>query len=100
MQINQIIEEALSEEAVELLNMLAAHAVTTASATDPQSVFTIPVEENNWNASMQLLREIFEAEILISDESDWLSFRILQSIGVKNGQLAYQFTPTFSQTLR
>lgn len=100
MQINQIIEDALSEEAVELLNMLAAHAVTTDAAADPQSVFTIPVEENNWNESMQILREIFEAEILISDEMEWLSFRILQSIGVRNGQLAYQFTPTFSQALR
>jgi hypothetical protein len=100
MQINQIIEDALSEEAVELLDMLAAHAVTADAAADPQSVFTIPVEESNWNASMHLLREIFEAEILISDEAEWLSFRILQSIGVKNGQLAYQFTPTFSQALR
>jgi hypothetical protein len=100
MQINQIIEETLSEEAVELLNMLAAHALAVDATTDPQSVFTIPVEENNWNASLELLREIFEAEILISDEVEWLSFRILQSIGVKNGQLAYQFTPTFSQSLR
>lgn len=100
MQINRIVEEALSEDALELLNMLAAHAITADAETDPQSVFTIPVEENNWNATLESLREIFEAEVLISDESDWLSFRILQSIGVKNGQLAYQFTPTFSQTLR
>ena len=100
MQLNRIIEEALSEEAVELLNMLAAHAVTADAKTDPQSVFMMPVEENNWNASLQLLREIFEAEILLADETDWISIRILQSIGVKNGQLAYQFTPTFVQTLR
>lgn len=77
MQLNRIIEESLSEEAVELLNMLAAHAVAADAQTDPQSVFTIPVEENNWNASLQLLREIFEAEILISNDADWLSFRIL-----------------------
>lgn len=100
MQINRIIEEALSDDALELLNMLAAHAITADAATDPQSVFTIPVEDNNWNATLESLREIFEAEVLISNDNDWLSFRILQSIGVKNGQLAYQFTPTFSQTLR
>ncbi|MDQ9169343.1 hypothetical protein Q8A64_02845 [Oxalobacteraceae bacterium R-40] len=101
MHINRIIEETLTDEALDLLNMLAAHAVTADAGIDPQSVFTIPVEENNWNATLESLREIFEAEILISDDdTDWLSFRILQSIGVKNGQLAYQFTPTFSQTLR
>jgi hypothetical protein len=100
MHINRIIEEALSEEAVELLNMLAAHAVTADAATDSQSMFTIPVEEHNWNASLALLREIFEAEILLADEADWISIRILQSIGVKGGQIAYQFTPTFAQTLR
>lgn len=100
MHINRIVEETLSEEAVELLNMLAAHAVTADAAIDPQSVFTIAVEEHNWNASMKLLREIFEAEILLADESDWISIRILQSIGVKDGQFAYQFTPTFAQTLR
>lgn len=100
MHINRIVEEALSESAVELLNMLAAHAVAADATTDPQSVFTIPVEAHNWNASLELLREIFEAELLLADESDWVSIRILQSIGVKDGQLAYQFTPTFAQTLR
>jgi hypothetical protein len=100
MHINRIIEETLTDEALDLLNLLAAHAVTANAGIDPQSVFTIPVEENNWNTTLELLREIFEAEILISDDAEWLSFRILQSIGVKNGQLAYQFTPTFSQTLK
>jgi hypothetical protein len=99
MQINRIIEQTLSEEAVELLDMLAAHALVAAPA-DPKSVFYLPVEENNWNATLLLLREIYEAEILIAEGRDWVNFRILQSIGVKNGQLAYQFTPTFSQTLR
>lgn len=100
MHINRIVEETLSEDALELLNLLAAYAVAADAGTAPHAVYTMPVEDSNWNAALQSLREIFEAEILISDDQNWLSFRILQSIGVKNGQLAYQFTPTFSQTLR
>ena len=99
MQINKIIEQTLSEAAVELLNMLAANAIVS-EASDAKSVFYLPVEANNWNATLMLLREIYEAEILIAEENDWISFRLLQSIGVKKGQLAYQFTPTFSQALR
>ena len=98
MKINQLIEEAISGEAVELLNMLAANAI--AAPVDMNSVYTIAVEQDNWNATLLLLREIFEAEIVISDDGNWLGFRILQSIGVKNGQMAYQFTPTFAQILR
>lgn len=99
MQINRIIEQTLSEEAVELLDMLAANALVSAPG-DAKSVFYLPVEENSWNATLLLLREIYEAEILVAEDSNWVNFRILQSIGVKSGQLAYQFTPTFSQTLR
>lgn len=98
MKLNQLIEQEISSEAVELLNMLAANAI--AVPVEMNSVYTIAVEPENWNATVLLLREIFEAEILIADEDDWLSFRILQSIGVKDGQMAYQFTPTFAQTLR
>ena len=98
MHINKLIEEALSEAAVELLNALAAHAVV--APKDNSSLFYFPVEEENWNATMLLVHEIFEAEILVSAESDWLAFRILQSYGVRGGQLAYQFTPTFAESLR
>lgn len=98
MHINRIVEEVLSPDAVELLNVLAVHAVATAN-TQAESLCYLPVEEDAWNATMHLMREIFEAEILISGEDEWLSFRLLQSYGVKDGQVAYQFTPTFAKAL-
>lgn len=98
MHINRIVEDALSEEAVELLNTLVAHAIVNAGE-DTLAVFTMPIEDSMWNSTMLMVREIFEAEILIADEPDWLSFRILQSLGAKDGLLAYQFTPTFAQSL-
>jgi hypothetical protein len=99
MQINKLVEELLSEAAVELLNTLAAHAIATSEARDA-SLFHFAVEEDSWNSTMMLMSEIFEAEILVSGEREWLSFRILQSFGVRQGQLAYQFTPTFAEALQ
>ena len=96
MKINQLVEEVLSEAAVELLNALAAHALV---ATQKPAMYTMAVEADNWNSTMMLVREIFEAEVLIPGETEWLGFRILESVGVKNGQLAYQFTPIFAQAL-
>lgn len=98
MHINRLVDEVLSEPAIELLNALAAHAVV--SGQQPSSLFFFPVEPDAWNSTMLLLREIFEAEVLISGDDDWLGFRILQSFGVKHGQLACQFTPTFAEALR
>ena len=97
MKINRLVEEALSEDAVELLNVLAANAL--AGPPTQGSLYCLAVEPENWNATMMLIREIFEAEILVSGDPEWVSFRILQSIGVNHGKLAYQFTPTFSETL-
>jgi hypothetical protein len=98
MNINKIVEEALTEEAVELLNILAANALATQPAHGI-SIFHLAVEQENWDTTMMLMREIFDADILISGEREWVSFRILQSFGVNHGQLAYQFTPTFTETL-
>lgn len=100
MQLNRFIEEVLSEEAVELLNTLIAHAIAVPpdSANGPP-LYHLPVEQDIWNSTIRLMREIFEAEILISGDEEWLGFRLLQSFGVKEGQLAYQFTPIFAQTL-
>jgi hypothetical protein len=98
MHINRIVEEVLSEEAVELLNILAANALVT-SPKQGTSLFYLAVEQENWNTTMMLMREIFEAEILISGDAEWVAFRILQSIGVNEGRLAYQFTSTFTEAL-
>lgn len=98
MKINRIVEEALSEDAVELLNILAANALATAPSHGT-SLFYLPVEQENWETTMMLMREIFEAEILISGDGEWVAFRVLQSYGVNHGQLAYQFTPTFTEAL-
>jgi hypothetical protein len=98
MKINKIVEQALSTNAVELLNLLAANALATSPAHGP-SLFYLAVEQENWNATMLLMREIFEAEILISGDQEWVAFRVLQSFGVNKGQLAYQFTPTFTEAL-
>jgi hypothetical protein len=98
MHINKLVEEVLDEAAIELLDMLAAHA-TMAAPHQTASLFFFPVDPDNWNATILLMHEIFDAEILIEGENEWLSFRILQSFGVKEGQLAYQFTPTFAQAL-
>ncbi len=98
MKLNKLIAEVLSMEAIELLNVLAANALAAANNSDT-SVFYLAVEEDNWNSTVLLMREIFEAEILISSEQDWLSFRVLESFGVKQGRLAYQFTDTFAHTL-
>ena len=98
MQINRYVEEVLSENALELLNLLAAYAVA-ASPAHAAGLCHLPVEPENWNVTMMLMHEIFEAEIHIAGEQDWLCFRLLQSFGVDGGQLAYQFTPTFARTL-
>lgn len=98
MHINKLVEEVLSEAAVELLNSLAAHALVSASQ-DKSALHHLPIEADSWNSTIFLAREIFEAEVLLSGEADWLSFRILQSLGVKDGKLVYQFTPTFAQAL-
>lgn len=83
---------------MELLDALAAHAVI-AAPEQRSSVFYFPVETDNWNSTILLVHEIFDAELLISGNNDWLTFRILQSFGIKDGQLAYQFTPVFAETL-
>jgi hypothetical protein len=98
MKINKIVEEVLSEDAVELLNILAANAIATTPAHGT-SLFYLTVEPENWNATMMLMREIFEGEIMISGEGEWVAFRVLQSFGVSEGRLAYQFTPTFTEAL-
>lgn len=98
MNINKLVDEVLSDAAVELLNTLAAHALVT-SPEDKSALSFLPVEPENWNATVLLMREIFEAEVTVAGETEWLSFRILQSFGVRNGQLAYQFTPTFAKAL-
>ncbi len=98
MQINKIVDDVLSEDAVELLNTLAAHAIATTQVNEA-AMYYLPIEEDDWDETMFLIREIFEAEIVISGDQNWLSFRILQSLGVNNGRLAYQFTPTFAQAL-
>lgn len=66
MHINRIAEEVLSQDAVELLNVLAVHAVATADM-QAASLCYLPVEADAWNATMHLMREIFEAEIVTSD---------------------------------
>jgi hypothetical protein len=98
MHINRLVEQVLREEAVELLNTLAAHALADSDASNA-SLFLLPVEEEAWNGTLLLMREIFDAEVLLSEDQDWLSFRILQSFGARDGHLAYQFTPTFAQAL-
>lgn len=98
MRINKIVENVLSEEAIEFLNTLAAHAIVT-DKVEEASLYYLAVEQNEWNATMFLIREIFEAEIMIANDDEWLSFRILQSLGVNKGRLAYQFTPTFAKAL-
>ncbi|MFC7513864.1 hypothetical protein ACFQUU_02480 [Herbaspirillum sp. GCM10030257] len=98
MQINKAVEEVLSEAAVELLNTLVAHVIVSAPQ-DKSGLCYLPVESDNWNTTVMLMREIFEAEICISSDTEWLSFHIFQSIGVRDAQLAYQFTPTFAQAL-
>ncbi|WP_334187781.1 hypothetical protein [Noviherbaspirillum sp.] len=98
MQINRLVEEALGESAVELLNVLAAHVLAAGDA-NRTGMQSLPVEPDDWNTTMFLMREIFEAEILVSGDDEWVSFRILQSFGVNHGRLAFQFTPTFAQAL-
>lgn len=98
MKLNKFVEEALSESAVELLNLLAANALAAPPAKD-KAMYYMAVEQENWNSTVILMKEIFDAEILISGEEEWLAFRILQSFGVSKGQLAYQFTPTFTEAL-
>ncbi|HEY0846388.1 MAG TPA: hypothetical protein VGE12_13550 [Noviherbaspirillum sp.] len=98
MNINRLVDEVLSDAAVELLNTLAAHAVVE-QPDDKAALSSFKVEPDSWNATVLLMREIFEAEITVSGDTEWLSFRILQSFGVRNGQLVYQFTPTFAQAL-
>ncbi|MEC4722445.1 hypothetical protein RY831_25095 [Noviherbaspirillum sp. CPCC 100848] len=98
MNINKLVQDVLSEAALELLDTLAAHTIV-ASPQQRSSLTLMPVEADNWNPTMMLMREIFEAEILVSGETEWLGFRILQAYGVRDGQLAYQFTPVFAQAL-
>lgn len=98
MNINKLVQDVLSEAALELLDTLAAHTIV-ASPQQRSSLTLMPVDADNWNATMMLMREIFEAEILLSGETEWLGFRILQAYGVRDGQLAYQFTPVFAQAL-
>lgn len=88
-------EEVWSESAVELVE---ANSLATSSANGA-SLYHLVVEPENWNATMLSIREIFEAEILISGDGVWVAFRILQAFGVNQGKLAYQFTPTFTETL-
>lgn len=98
MNLNRLVREVLSEAAVELLDTLAAHALVSAPA-DFTGMFYLPVEQENWNPTLQLVREIFDAEITITHEPNWLNFRVLQSFGVRDGQLAYQFTPVFADAI-
>lgn len=98
MNINRLVEEVLDDAAVELLNTLAAHTMVE-QPDDRSAMSFFAVEPDSWNATVLLMREIFEAEVMVSGEEEWLSFRILQSFGVRNGKLAYQFTPTFAKAL-
>lgn len=98
MNINNLVEEVLSEAAVELLNTLAAQVIVS-TPEQKSSLSFLTVEAENWDSTVLLIREIFEAEVQISTDAEWISFRILQSFGVRNGQLAYQFTPAFAQAL-
>lgn len=98
MNINRLVEEVLSDAALELLNTLAARTVVEESG-DKSGMSFFKVEPDSWNSTVLLMREIFEAEVTVSGETEWLSFRILESFGVRDGQLAYRFTPTFGQAL-
>lgn len=98
MHINRLVEEVLSEAAIELLDTMAAHALALQSR-DITGVTGLPVEPDSWNDTVLLLREIFEAEILVSTGDDWLGMRILQTWGVKDGRLVWQFTPAFGQAI-
>lgn len=98
MKLNRLIAEMLSAEASELLNMLAANAVVNRNDADA-SLHYLPVEEDSWNSTVILMREIFEAEVLLSGDQEWLSFRILESFGVSQGRITYQFTPIFAKSL-
>lgn len=98
MNINRLVEEVLDDAAVELLNTLAAHTMVE-QPDDRSAMSFFAVEPDSWNATVLLMRAIFEAEVMVSGEEEWLSFRILQSFGVRNGKLAYQFTPTFAKAL-
>ena len=98
MHINRLVEQVLSEPALELLNTLAAH-VMAAQPDDVCGVAFLAVETDSWNDTVLLLREIFEAEVQLAGNQDWLGLRILQSWGVKDGRLAWQFTPVFGQAI-
>lgn len=98
MHINRLVDQVLSAAAVELLNTLAAHAIV-AEGSDRQGMFLFPVELDALDDTLILVREIFDAEVVIAGDDEWLSFRILQSFGIKDGQLAYQFSPTFAQAI-
>ncbi|RJF95367.1 hypothetical protein [Noviherbaspirillum saxi] len=69
MQINRAVEEVLGEAAVELLNTLVSHVVV-ANPDDKAGLFYLPVEPDNWNSTMMLMREIFEAEIFVSGQTE------------------------------
>ncbi|GIZ52798.1 hypothetical protein [Noviherbaspirillum aridicola] len=98
MHINRLVEQVLSERAVELLDTMAAHALARLPQ-DITAVASLAVEADSWNDTVILMREIFEAEIQVAAGNDWLDMRILQSWGVKEGQLAWQFTPAFGQAI-
>lgn len=98
MHINQIVAQVLSSRAVELLDTMAAHALAS-QPQDITAVTSMAVEPDSWNDTLLLLREIFEAEIEVSADSDWLGMRILQCWGVRDGRLAWQFSPVFGQTI-
>src|SRR6476469_9286352 len=97
MRLNRLVEGVLGEEAVELLDLLAAHALVAGDGS--AALHRLPVEEESWNRTMLLVQEIFDAAVLVSGDGEWLSFRILQSFGVDDGRLVYQFTPAFAQAL-
>jgi len=98
MHINRLVEQVLSERAVELLDTMAAQALALQPG-DITAVAYLTVEAESWNDTVLLMREIFEAEIEVSADHDWLGMRILQSWGVKDGRIAWQFTPAFGQAI-
>lgn len=98
MQINRLVEQVLSERAIELLDIMAAH-VAAVHPEDVTALASLRADPDTWNDSVLLLREIFEAEVQITGEHDWLGIRILQSWGVKDGSLVWQFTPVFGRAI-
>lgn len=98
MHINRLVEEVLSENAVELLDTMAAHVLARLPVSIT-AVASLAVEPESWNDNVMLMREIFEAEIQVTSGTNWLDMRILQSWGVRDGQLAWQFTPAFGEAI-